>query len=55
LTAVLALLIVTGYLLYYAASETIRPWTSIVHWVIGFVLLPLFLLHYRQGRRIGRT
>jgi hypothetical protein len=55
LTAVLALLIVTGYLLYYAASETIRPWTSIVHWVIGLVLLPLFLLHYRQGRRIGRT
>ena len=55
LTAILGLLIISGYMLYYVGSETVRPWASIVHWVIGLVLLPVFLLHYLQGRRVGRS
>lgn len=52
LTIVFAILIVTGYLLYYVGSENLRPWISLIHWVIGIAILPVFLLHYRQGRKL---
>ena len=47
-------LIATGYLLYYVGEEAARPWISITHWVVGLAGLPVFLLHYRGGRRAGR-
>lgn len=53
LVIILGVLIVTGYLLYYAGDDTLRWWVSAAHWVIGIAVLPLFLLHYYQGRRIG--
>jgi len=43
------LLLATGYLLYYASDDNLRGWVSIVHWSLGLVSLPLFLVH-----RIGR-
>lgn len=52
LSAIIVLLILTGYLLYYVGDDTARPWISIFHWAVGLVGLPAFVLHYRQGRRI---
>lgn len=54
LTSLFALLIVSGYLLYYLGDERLRPIDSLIHWVAGLVALPVFVVHYRQGRRIGR-
>ena len=54
LTFATAILIVTGYLLYYIGDEYWRSWTSIVHWVVGLAIVLLFLLHYRQANRIRR-
>lgn len=52
LTGTIALLIVTGYLLYYVGDESLRPWISLLHWIVGLGGLPVFVLHYRQGQRI---
>jgi len=50
LTSLFGILITTGYLLYYVGEENVRPWISLIHWVIGVVALPAFVLHYRRGR-----
>jgi hypothetical protein len=52
LAAVTALLILSGYLLYYVGNDVARSWASTIHWVIGLVGLPLFVLHYRAGKRL---
>lgn len=54
LCAVLAVLILSGYMLYYAADEDLRIWTSLVHWVIGLGLPAVFLWHYLNGLRARR-
>ena len=46
-----ALLVSTGYALYYVGSEVLRPWISVSHWVIGIAALPAFVVHRRAGRR----
>jgi hypothetical protein len=48
----IAALIVTGYALYYASSESLRPWISAIHWGIGLALVPALLLHEHEG---GKT
>lgn len=57
LCAVLAVLIASGYLLYYVGEETARGWTSLAHWTIGLGLPAVFLWHYINGlaarRRAG--
>lgn len=40
-----AVLVVTGYLLYYVGDDDWRAWVSLVHWIIGLAALPAFLLH----------
>ena len=50
LTAIFSLLILTGYLLYYLGSETLRDWTSLIHWAIGLGSPAIFVWHY-----LGRT
>lgn len=52
LISVLVALTVTGYLLYYAGSETLRPVISVAHWAIGLASPIAFLLH--RGRRRKR-
>ena len=52
LTSVIGLLILSGYLLYYVADDSLRSNVSLIHWLIGIVGLPLFVIHYRQGKRI---
>lgn len=51
LCAILAVLIASGYLLYYAGGEALREWTSLVHWTIGLALPIFFVWHYLGGRR----
>jgi len=43
--AVLALLIVTGYLLYYAGGDIFRARVALVHWTVGLATLPAFIVH----------
>lgn len=49
LSTVLTVLIVSGYLLYYAGDDTLREWTSLTHWSIGLGLPAVFLWHYLSG------
>jgi hypothetical protein len=44
-------LIVTSFGLYYAGSETLRPWMSDIHTGLGLCLPGLFLAHIVIGRR----
>ena len=46
-----AILIVTAFGLYYSGSDTVRPWMSDVHIILGFALPALLLLHILLGRR----
>ncbi len=46
-----AVLIATAFGLYYAGSDTLRPWVSDVHIVIGLTLPLGLLAHVWLGRR----
>jgi len=57
LTGVFALLIVSGYLLYYVGDEKGRAVVSLLHWTVG-LSCPLFFLWHRlrlQNRRIPQS
>jgi hypothetical protein len=46
-----AILIATGYLLYYASGDGLRRWTGILHWSLGLALaIPLLVHALRSGR-----
>lgn len=45
LLALSALLIASGYLLYYAGGDGTRSLVSIIHWATGLAVPLLFLLH----------
>jgi len=47
----LALIILTGYGLYYLGDEQTRPWISLVHWLVGLVVAALLPLHVWLGQR----
>jgi len=53
LVALIAALILTGYGLYYFGDDTWRPLVSLLHWGVGLAILPIFLMHYTSGRRLG--
>jgi hypothetical protein len=44
-------LIVTAFGLYYLGSETVRPWMSWTHLVVGFSAPVLITAHIFLGRR----
>jgi len=46
-----SVLVVTAFGLYYAGSETLRPWMSDVHIGVGFALPILLVIHIALGRR----
>lgn len=50
----LFVLIVTGYLLYYAASDDLRNIVSKAHWIIGLTVLVTFTVH-RSKRRSSKS
>lgn len=51
LISVNLVLIVTGYLLYYAGGETFRLTSRWVHIIIGVLLPAVIIWHVREGRR----
>jgi cation transport ATPase len=51
---VVALLVVTGYLLYYAGGEQLRPSLSLIHWLVGLVGLPAMIVHVILGKRAAK-
>lgn len=46
----LALLVFSGYGLYYLDDEALRGWTRDSHIATGLAVLPLFFWHLRRGR-----
>ena len=54
LIAVLVLLIVSGYVLYYSDEET-RPVVSMLHWIIGLGAPVALIWHIVRGRRTHST
>lgn len=55
LIAIMLMLTVTGYLLYYAGGEQSRGVISAVHWIVGLVVPLLLLWHVISGRRQTRA
>ncbi len=49
LTTAFAVLILSGYMLYYVGDEALRDWTSIIHWALGLGTPALFIWHYLHG------
>ena len=49
--ALSTLLVVTAFGLYYLGAETVRPWMSWIHIVVGFILPAWLALHIFLGRR----
>jgi len=49
--AVQAILVVTGYALYYAGDEGLRAYASQLHFVIGACCPVLLVWHIAEGRR----
>lgn len=50
LSALVAVLLVTGWLLYYASGDRAREIASLVHWTIGLALVVPLLLHSLRHR-----
>jgi hypothetical protein len=42
-------LVLTGFLLYYLGSDSLRSWTSLLHWTVGLAALAAYLVHRRKG------
>lgn len=55
LTTTFAILIISGYMLYYVGDEGLRDWTSIIHWVLGLSAPALFIWHYLHGHTKRRA
>lgn len=52
--ALVAALVVSGYLLYYFASEGARGWISALHWGLGLAAAPALGWHVVAGRMLRR-
>jgi hypothetical protein len=50
-----AILILTGYALYYLVGEDTRASVSLAHWALGLALAPMLVVHVILGRRSRRT
>lgn len=51
LSTVLAILLLTGVLLYYAGDERARGLASVVHWTLGLGAIAALYVHVWLGRR----
>jgi cation transport ATPase len=52
---VVAVLALTGYGLYYAGDEQLRPWISAIHWGVGLCAAVALLAHRVLGKRRQAT
>jgi hypothetical protein len=50
LSALMSVLLITGWLLYYATGDRVREIASLVHWTIGLALVVPLLLHSLRHR-----
>jgi len=50
--AVVAILTLSGYGLYYLVSDEWRGWTSLIHWTIGSSSALALVLHVWLGKRL---
>lgn len=50
LVSIFAVLILSGYLLYYVGEERVRAFLSAMHWIIG-IIAPLVYVAHRLARR----
>lgn len=46
MVAAVAVLILSGWGLYYFVERNLREWTSLTHWVVGLASLGLFFIHW---------
>ena len=53
--ACFAVLILTGYALYYLVGEDTRASVSLAHWALGLALAPVLVVHIILGRRSRRA
>lgn len=53
--AALLWLSLTGYALYYFASDANEAWLPLLHWVVGLVLPLQLIWHIRCGRKRVQT
>ncbi len=44
-------LIVSGYLLYYASADALREWVGVVHWAVGLIAAVPVLVHALRSAR----
>ena len=54
LGGILAVLALTGYLLYYSGSDETRAASSLVHWLVGLALPAALGVHVWLGRRAAQ-
>ena len=45
LLLVFGVLIVSGYLLYYAGDEDLRAKVSLIHWIVGLSIPVMYIIH----------
>jgi hypothetical protein len=50
LLAGLAVLVASGYLLYYLSNDALRADTALIHWILGLACPAIFLIHRRARR-----
>ena len=48
---IFAVLVLTGYALYYLVTDANRTPISVLHWGLGLTLVPLLIAHIALGRR----
>ncbi|MHB1245068.1 MAG: hypothetical protein ACYCZH_01410 [Sulfuriferula sp.] len=53
--AILLLLALTGYALYYFASDANAAWLPLLHWIVGLTLPLMLVVHIRRGRARSQT
>lgn len=54
LTAILIILILSGYLLYYAGDADLRQVSSLVHWLFGLFVPAAFIWHRTRNAALRR-
>jgi uncharacterized membrane protein YfcA len=52
LIAAFAILLLTGFGLYYLSNDTLRAYSSALHWTSGLALAPILVAHVATEQRL---
>ncbi len=55
LVIIFALLILSGYILYYSGNDELRSFASYFHWIIGLICAIFFIIHFLEKSRNNIT